>query len=98
MTPDEYKKLTPDERRAFLKANEAKAAARCGLSLEEWKVEAAAGRNLDGPRKGTAETRATYQTKRIAEDSARLYGGRTWDGRHWRNPDGTRVVIGSIKQ
>jgi hypothetical protein len=84
MTLDEYKKLTPDERRAYLKANKAANAERVlKYGLPSHQI--------------TPEIRA-YEIQRIAEESARLYGGRTWDGKHWRNPDGTRVVIGSIKQ
>jgi TadE-like protein len=97
MTLDEYKKLTPDERRAFLADNEAKAAARCGLSLEEWRAKEAAGCALGDPRKGIAETRATFEAEHIKEDSARLYGGKTWDGKRWRNSDGSRVVPAPIK-
>jgi hypothetical protein len=78
MTLDEYKKLTKDERRAFLAANRAAAKIRMA--------------GPQPPRKGTAETRASFEAEHIAADSARLYDGDTWDGKHWRAPDGTRVV------
>jgi hypothetical protein len=39
----------------------------------------------------TAAERAEWQRQRIAQESPRLYGGKTWDGKHWRGPDGKRV-------
>jgi hypothetical protein len=41
----------------------------------------------------TPEQRAEWQRKRIAQESPRLYGGKTWDGKHWREPDGKRVKL-----
>lgn len=39
----------------------------------------------------TAEQRADWQRHRIAEESSRLYGGNTWDGKFWRDPNGRRI-------
>ena len=39
----------------------------------------------------SAAERAAWQAARIASESARLYGGRTWNGTQWVNANGAPV-------
>jgi hypothetical protein len=42
----------------------------------------------------TAAERAEWQRQRIAQAAAHgRYGGNTWDGKHWRTPNGERVPM-----
>ena len=42
----------------------------------------------------TAAERAEWQRQRIAQEAAHgRHGGNTWDGKHWRTPNGERVPV-----
>ena len=91
-----FNALPPEQRAAIYAENEAKAAARCGLSLEDWRAKY--GCALGPPRRGTAEQRTAFEAERIAQDEkSGLHPGRHWDGKRWRNLDGSRVVLPPVK-
>jgi hypothetical protein len=71
--------------------NEAKAAARCGMSLDEWRKDNGAQNRAARLASPLHAQRIEFEKQRTARESARLYDGKTWDGKYWRNRWGFRI-------